>query len=119
MARQFGRGGVQRVFEITSLSRVTVRRGFGRAPTLKRQRKVVSVVPAEDASEWKKTPRVTKLLNELLKDSTAGDPMGGLSVDGSIPEHLACRSSAIVQAAMPHVPGLGEWPCNAWRMSSA
>lgn len=28
LARQFGRGGVQRVFEITGLSRSTVRRGL-------------------------------------------------------------------------------------------
>lgn len=28
LARQFGRGGIQRVFEITGLSRVTIRRGL-------------------------------------------------------------------------------------------
>lgn len=36
------------------------------------------VAVVEVASVLKKSPHVTELLTELLKDSTAGDPMGGL-----------------------------------------
>lgn len=33
LARQLGRGGIQRVFEITGLSRVTIRRGLSECKT--------------------------------------------------------------------------------------
>ena len=39
---------------------------------------IVCVAPVVAESPWKKIPRVRELLKELLRDATAGDPMGGL-----------------------------------------
>ena len=77
LARQFGWDGIEDIRKITGLTCVTIRRIFGNVNGTRRS-------SGPNSTCWRRTKTVQKkdraqqLLKELLKDSTARDPMGGL-----------------------------------------
>jgi hypothetical protein len=80
LARQWGRGGVQRVADITGLSRHTICRGQAEASQRESRLEQARVRRAGGGRKEveEKQPGVAAALTELLKDVTAGDPMTGV-----------------------------------------
>lgn len=79
LARRYGRGGIARLAQITGLSRDTIRRGQGELtqPAPRPGSRIRRPGGGRKRVE-KKRPGVVAVLEDLLRDSTAGDPMSGL-----------------------------------------
>jgi hypothetical protein len=79
LAKQHGRGGITRFARITGLSRDTIRRGQ-RELAYPDPRAVGRIRRAGGGRQRveKKCPLILVALEDLLRDSVAGDPMSGM-----------------------------------------
>lgn len=78
LAQQQGRGGISLLARVTGLDRNTIARGLRelRRSSLRPSRRLRPRRRPPPCG--KKSPRLKKVLDELLRDATAGDPVSGL-----------------------------------------
>ena len=114
LARPLGRGGAQRVNEVTGLSRGTIRRGLRESEQVPSHASGrIRAAGGGRKRVEKKFPRVHQELNELLKDATAGDPMGGVRWTHKTTRKLATdlRRRGVVISRTTVARLLKEYPC--------
>jgi len=91
LALQWKRGGVQRLVEITGLSRNTIGRGGQEIEHPRRAAATRGIRRPGGGRQRveKKYPGLSKALAELLKDATAGDPITGLKWTRKTPDKIS------------------------------